>query len=74
MNAKYQAAKEKKRPKRSDGVGEIKDLIVQLIAKENLPIRIVESVHFTKLLQGNFMSSALTFQIDFTCSILLGTN
>lgn len=56
LNAKYQAAKQKKRSKVSDGVGEIKDLIVQLIAKENLPIRIVESEHFTKLLQGNFMS------------------
>lgn len=33
---------------------DIKDLIVLLIAKENLPIRIVESKYFSQLLQGKF--------------------
>lgn len=32
---------------------EIEELIIALIAKENLPIRIVESKYFTALLQGN---------------------
>lgn len=31
---------------------DIMDLIVALIAKENMPIRIVESEHFTRLLRG----------------------
>lgn len=33
----------------------IKDLIVLLIAKENMPVRIVESPYFAQLLQGEFI-------------------
>lgn len=33
-------------------INDIKELIVQLIAKENMPIRIVESKYFTQLLNG----------------------
>lgn len=31
------------------------DIKVQLVAKENLPLRIVESKHFSRLLQGKFV-------------------
>lgn len=47
-NSAQKAAQERK----FEEMCEIKDLLVLLVAKENMPIRIVESTYFAQLLQG----------------------
>lgn len=55
IDAQYARDVAKKRGANVEKTNDIKELIVQLVAKENLPLRIVESKHFTKLLQGKFV-------------------
>lgn len=51
---------------------DIMDLIITLIAKENMPIRIVESAHFNNLLQGKWkLQSFLMFDNFFCCVFLM---
>lgn len=45
----------------SSGNCDVMDLIVALIAKENMPIRIVESEYFTQLLHGNLLLRVIKF-------------
>lgn len=55
IDAMYNRDVEKKKGADSKKTNDIKELIVQLVAKENLPLRIVESKHFSRLLQGKFV-------------------
>lgn len=51
----YRRDVEKKKVADFTKTNDIKELIVQLVAKENLPLRIVESKHFSRLLQGKLV-------------------
>lgn len=55
VNQKFREDQKKKQNQDYQKMNDIKDLIVLLIAKENLPIRIVESKYFSQLLQGKFI-------------------
>lgn len=55
IDTMYNRDVEKKKGADSKKTNDIKELIVQLVAKENLPLRIVESKHFSRLLQGKFV-------------------
>lgn len=49
----------------------VMDLIVNLIAKENMPVRIVESVHFTKLLTGKLFTLLILLALSESLSVLI---
>lgn len=55
IEAKYARDVQKKQGEKLNETNDIKELIVQLVAKDNLPLRIVESKHFAKLLEGKFV-------------------
>lgn len=55
IDTMYNRDVEKKKGADSKKTNDIKELIVQLVAKENLPLRIVVDKHFSRLLQGKFV-------------------
>lgn len=55
IDTMYNRDVEKKKGADSKKTNDIKELIVHLIAKENLPLRIVVDKHFSRLLQGKFV-------------------